>query len=101
MFSQTEPIVTNECVCLNKLGLVKFTSVMFISVGIKEGLKDVIEVERNLVATTCHTTHTLSLMRTGHNPPRGPSGDWWVLTTANAARSNGLNVPFETRGSSM
>jgi hypothetical protein len=25
-----------------------------------------------------------------HNPPRGPSVGWWVLTTANAAGSNGL-----------
>jgi hypothetical protein len=24
------------------------------------------------------------------NPPRGPSADWWVLTTANAAGTNGL-----------
>jgi hypothetical protein len=28
--------------------------------------------------------------RTGHNPLRGPSADWWVLTTANAAVTNGL-----------
>jgi uncharacterized membrane protein YhdT len=26
----------------------------------------------------------------GHNPPRKPSADWWVLTTANAIGSNGL-----------
>jgi hypothetical protein len=25
-----------------------------------------------------------------HNPPRGPSVCWWVLTTANAAGTNGL-----------
>jgi hypothetical protein len=24
------------------------------------------------------------------NPPRGPSAGWWVLTTANAAGTNGL-----------
>jgi hypothetical protein len=39
--------------------------------------------------------HRLSLWftqrkRTGHNPPRGPSARWWVLTTANAAKTNGL-----------
>jgi hypothetical protein len=28
--------------------------------------------------------------RTGHNLPRGPSTGWWVLTTANAAGTNGL-----------
>jgi hypothetical protein len=28
--------------------------------------------------------------RTDHNPPRGPNADWWVLTTANTARTNGL-----------
>jgi hypothetical protein len=27
---------------------------------------------------------------TGHNPPRGPIADWWVLTIANAAGINGL-----------
>jgi hypothetical protein len=32
----------------------------------------------------------LPTRRTGHNPPRGPSADWWVLTTANAAGTNGL-----------
>jgi hypothetical protein len=31
-----------------------------------------------------------SVRRTGHNPPRGPSTGWWVLTTANAAGTNGL-----------
>jgi hypothetical protein len=30
------------------------------------------------------------IRRTGHNPPRGPSAGWWVLTTANAAGTNGL-----------
>jgi hypothetical protein len=28
--------------------------------------------------------------RTGHKPPRGPSTDWWMLTTANGAGTNGL-----------
>jgi hypothetical protein len=32
----------------------------------------------------------LQIRRTGHNPPHGPSVDWWVLTTANAAGTNGL-----------
>jgi hypothetical protein len=32
----------------------------------------------------------LYIRRIGHNPPRGPNADWWVLTTANAARTNGL-----------
>jgi hypothetical protein len=31
-----------------------------------------------------------TLRRTGHNPPRGPSAGWWVLTTANAAKTNSL-----------
>ncbi|RVE53449.1 hypothetical protein evm_001819 [Chilo suppressalis] len=30
------------------------------------------------------------LGRLGHDPPRGPSADWWVLTTADAAGTNGL-----------
>jgi hypothetical protein len=25
--------------------------------------------------------------RTGHNPPRGPNADWWLLTTANVIGS--------------
>jgi hypothetical protein len=32
----------------------------------------------------------LHIRRKGHNPPRGPSAGWWVLTTANAAGPNGL-----------
>jgi hypothetical protein len=32
----------------------------------------------------------LHIKRTGHNPPRGPSAGWWVLTTPNAAGTNGL-----------
>jgi hypothetical protein len=32
----------------------------------------------------------LHLRKTGHNLPRGPSAGWWVLTTANAAGTNGL-----------
>jgi hypothetical protein len=30
------------------------------------------------------------LTLTGHNPPRGCSADWWTLTIANAAGTNGL-----------
>jgi hypothetical protein len=32
----------------------------------------------------------LHVKRTGLNPPRGAIADWWVLTTANAAGTNGL-----------
>ncbi|RVE53011.1 hypothetical protein evm_002309 [Chilo suppressalis] len=28
--------------------------------------------------------------RLGHDPPCGPSADWWVLTTADATGTNGL-----------
>ncbi|RVE46156.1 hypothetical protein evm_009230 [Chilo suppressalis] len=28
--------------------------------------------------------------RLGHDPPRGPSADWWVLTTVDTAGTNGL-----------
>jgi hypothetical protein len=31
------------------------------------------------------------------NPPRGPSADWWVITTANAAGTNGLPKHGEVR----
>jgi hypothetical protein len=32
----------------------------------------------------------LHIKRTDHNPPRGPSAGWWVVTTAITARTNGL-----------
>jgi hypothetical protein len=32
----------------------------------------------------------LHIRRMGHNRPRGPIADWWLLTTANAAGTNGL-----------
>jgi hypothetical protein len=31
----------------------------------------------------------LPTRRTGYYPPRKPSADWWVLTTANTAGTNG------------
>jgi hypothetical protein len=34
--------------------------------------------------------YELPTKRTGHNPPRLTSADWWLLTTANAAGTNGL-----------
>ncbi|CAH0402975.1 unnamed protein product [Chilo suppressalis] len=36
--------------------------------------------------------------RLGHDPPRGPSADWWVLTTAHAAGTNGLTCLPKHRG---
>jgi hypothetical protein len=42
------------------------------------------------VPTAGGVPHGLHIRRTGHNPPRGPSVGWWVLTTANAAGTNGL-----------
>jgi hypothetical protein len=36
--------------------------------------------------------------RTGHNPPCGPSAGWWVLTTANAAWTNGLMCLLKLAG---
>jgi hypothetical protein len=36
-----------------------------------------------------HHHQPINVQVTGHNPPCGPSVDWWVLTTANAAGSNG------------
>jgi hypothetical protein len=32
----------------------------------------------------------LYIKRTSHNPTRGPSASWWVLTTENTAGTNGL-----------
>jgi hypothetical protein len=44
-----------------------------------------------------HRPALWNIRRTGHNPPRGPSADWWVLTTANAAGTNGL-TPLPKHG---
>ncbi|RVE53433.1 hypothetical protein evm_002003 [Chilo suppressalis] len=33
--------------------------------------------------------------RLDHDPPRGPSSDWWVLTTADAAGTNGFRSTEE------
>jgi hypothetical protein len=38
------------------------------------------------------------IKRTGHNPSHGPSADWWVLTTANAAETNGLTCLLKHGG---
>jgi hypothetical protein len=32
----------------------------------------------------------IHIMRTSHNPPRGPTADWRLLTTAYSAGINGL-----------
>jgi hypothetical protein len=52
----------------------------------------IIIIIRLLMSTLLGTNHPYGLhkRRTGHNPPRGPSADWWVLTTANAAGTNSL-----------
>ncbi|RVE52232.1 hypothetical protein evm_003151 [Chilo suppressalis] len=39
--------------------------------------------------------------RLGHDPPRGPSADWRVLTTADAAGTNGLTLPIPSRTGSL
>jgi hypothetical protein len=38
------------------------------------------------------------IRRTGHNPSRRPSVGWWVLTTADAAGTNGLTCLPKHRG---
>jgi hypothetical protein len=42
------------------------------------------------VLTTEHRLYGSHIRRTGQSPPRERSADWWVLTTANAAGTNGL-----------
>jgi hypothetical protein len=42
----------------------------------------------------------LPTRRTGHNSPRGPSADWWMLTIANDCWEQRLNVPFQEQRSS-
>jgi hypothetical protein len=47
-----------------------------------------------VIITSLLTTSLLEqrpfLRKTDKNPPRGRSADWWVLTTANGAETNGL-----------
>jgi hypothetical protein len=62
--------------------------------------KIIIIIIISLLMSHCWGTglpYGLLTRRTIHNPPRGPSVDWWVLTTANAT---GNNVPYEVRKSS-
>jgi hypothetical protein len=42
------------------------------------------------VSTAGALHYGLHIRRTSHNLPRGPSAGWRVLTTANAAETNGL-----------
>jgi hypothetical protein len=42
------------------------------------------------VHTDTGILYRLHIRRTGHNPPRGPSADWWMLTIANITGINGL-----------
>jgi hypothetical protein len=42
----------------------------------------------------------LHIRTTGHNQPRGSRVDWWVLTTANAAGTNGLTCLQKHGGAS-
>jgi hypothetical protein len=35
-------------------------------------------------------TFLMDCLQRGYNPSRGPSADWWVLTTANTAGTNDL-----------
>jgi hypothetical protein len=43
-----------------------------------------------VVGKYSHHYATSAVIRTGHKPPSGLSAGWWVLTTANAAGTNGL-----------
>ncbi|RVE40311.1 hypothetical protein evm_015039 [Chilo suppressalis] len=44
----------------------------------------------NVPTAGAQAFHMDGIGRLGHDPPRGPNADWWVLTTANAAGTNGL-----------
>jgi hypothetical protein len=40
----------------------------------------------------------LHIRRTGHNPPRGSNAGWWMLTIANATKTNSLTYPSKYGG---
>ncbi|RVE40326.1 hypothetical protein evm_015024, partial [Chilo suppressalis] len=44
----------------------------------------------NVPTAGAHAFPMDGIGRLGHDPPRGPSADWWMLTTANAAGTNSL-----------
>ncbi|RVE46417.1 hypothetical protein evm_008951 [Chilo suppressalis] len=44
----------------------------------------------NVPTAGAHAFPMEGIGRLGHDPPRGPSADWWVLTTADATGTNGL-----------
>ncbi|RVE40846.1 hypothetical protein evm_014504 [Chilo suppressalis] len=48
------------------------------------------ENEINVPTVGAHAFPVDGIRRLGQDPPRGLSADWWVLTTANAAGTNGL-----------
>jgi hypothetical protein len=48
-----------------------------------------IESAAQMIPVTAYASVVLHIKRTGHNLPRELRTDWWVLTTANAAGTNG------------
>ncbi|RVE46213.1 hypothetical protein evm_009103 [Chilo suppressalis] len=62
----------------------------------KENKEDIgISSSSMILLTWCAVITTLAfpmdgIGRLGHDPPREPSANWWVLTTADAAGTNGL-----------
>jgi hypothetical protein len=82
---------------VNNLFLIKFyMSFMAVVAFLQDSMSFTVQLVVSSSAYQCpHYWGTglpygLHIRRTGHNPPRGPSTGWWVLTTANAAGTNGF-----------
>jgi hypothetical protein len=43
-----------------------------------------------------HLPYRLHISRTGHNPPRGPSADWWVVVLKIVTKSSSSS-PYPTK----
>jgi hypothetical protein len=85
-------LVTQETRCVVKSGGISSVSLYHCHPDTKKTVK----VYSSSSAYSCpHSWGTglpyeLHIRRSGHNPPRGPSAGWWVLTTAIAAGTNSL-----------
>ncbi|RVE48712.1 hypothetical protein evm_006678 [Chilo suppressalis] len=74
---------------------IPFGGVLFLSASMVPGLYRVGNWDRvgnpiNVPTAGAQAFPMDGIERLGHDPPRGPSADWWVLTTADVAGTNGL-----------
>ncbi|RVE47746.1 hypothetical protein evm_007635 [Chilo suppressalis] len=69
-----------------------------VSLGIADALPETTRTPINVPTAEAQAFPMDGIGRLGHDPPRGPSAYWWVLTTADAAGTNGLTCLPKHRG---